>query len=85
MQIFRVQSSSDAYYQFELQRHKLTTKSHLISLGAPDDYNEYVNTNVRVYVVQAGGNEIASLIADFQLNPPTKASFKKIGTGEIFI
>ncbi|HEN3478787.1 TPA: hypothetical protein U5D84_000391 [Yersinia enterocolitica] len=83
MQVFRVQSSSDAFFNLQLTALKIQNQTTLISNGAPQDYNTYVATNVKVYLVQ--GNAVGNLVSTLQFSSPTKNTFIRLGNLEIFI
>lgn len=84
-QIYRVHTSSEQYFHFQIDRHKLVNATILISNGALHNYSIYINPDVKVYLVKSSQINLAAIESDFELNPPTKDTFKKLGNNEIFI
>ncbi|NQE76647.1 hypothetical protein A8L50_02480 [Pantoea ananatis] len=83
--VYRVQSSSDAYFHYQLSRHQLVNATMVVSEGATGNYSIYINQNVKVYFIKSTNVNLSALESDFRLNPPTKDTFKQLGGSEFFI
>jgi predicted amino acid dehydrogenase len=85
MQIYRVNSARDGVFQLAVQNRKLSNGCITISDGAPEDYNEYVRTDVKVYAVNGDAVTLQALADDLMYGTATKSTFKIIGNKEIYI
>lgn len=85
MQIYRVNSARDSLFKAAVTNQKLSNSLITISNGAPQDYNAYVRTDVKVYAVTGDVTTLKALEHNLEYGTTTKNTFTKIGDSEIYI
>ena len=86
MIIIRVHQNSKSLFEYFLCKNNIpTSKAHVISLGAYDNYGTYINKDVSVFGFMAADKQFSDLVEmEAQQDPTAKLTYKKFSSNEFF-